>query len=190
MRGAIGFLVGIIGLCLFAAASLLIPIVLNRSEGMVMLLAVMLIAFVFLNILIVGFFRMLGHLHETVLYPDDPSYHPPRGRILFFVGYIGLLVMLVFVVLLATLPELMRWRIRQRDIEPLLLIAWFVGWAFFGCMLGGVLMQLSDIFHKAYYRTMMRPPDAGGDDDYDITRPRQRSRAAEDNERPRRWDDE
>ena len=83
MKGAVGFLVGIIGLCIFASATLVIPFTMQRSEGMAVLMLILIIAFVFLNVLVVGFFRMLGHLHETVLYPDDAYNYPQRGRALF-----------------------------------------------------------------------------------------------------------
>src|SRR5687768_16847340 len=99
MKGAVGFLVGIIGLCFFAAVSPLAPIFMRR-EGPVIFLIILSVAFVFLIVLVVGFYRTLGSLHDTVLYPDDPYTQPLRGRGLFFTGCIGLLVTLVFGVMM------------------------------------------------------------------------------------------
>jgi len=189
MKGAVGFLVGIIGLCLFASVSLLIPNTM-RHEAFAVFLVVIVVAFVFLNILLVGFFRMLGHLHETVLYPDDPYSYPQRGRALFFVGYVGLLLTLVFAVFVALLPELTRGRFGHRESEIVLLLTWFMGWIFFGCLLGGVLAMLSDIFHKAFYRTTVDPPDAEPNDALDISHHGSRRSDPTDDKRPRPWDNE
>ncbi len=115
-----------------------------------------------------------------------------RGRGLFLTGYIGLLVTLVFVVAILVAQASPWFRVRGREIEVILVIAWFVGWAFTGCMLGGILMLLHDIHHKAFYRTLAPPPGDRYDDDYDISRraPRRRPRGAEDEEerpRQRQW---
>jgi hypothetical protein len=169
MKGAVGFLVGLIGLCLFMALAGIIPFAMRRSEGLAILLFVVVVAFVFLNIMMVGFFRLLGGLHETVLYPDDPYHYPHRGRGLFLTGYIGLLVTLSSVFLLAVLPELLR-RGFGREAEALLVLAWVAGWAFMGCLLGGVLTMLSDLYHKAFYRTTVNPPSGPRDDDLNIAR--------------------
>ena len=189
MRGAIGFLIGIIGLCLTGAATPWVTFLGRGRDGEIFVMGMLLIAFVFLNIMVVGFYRVLAHLHEAVLYPEDAFTYPQRGRALFFVGYIGLSVALVGMLLAILLPILTRWRISERELLPIFIIVWFGSWAFLGCTLGGVLMLLSDVFHKAYHRAMMRPPGADGDD-YDISRPRRRAREAEADERPRRWDDE
>ncbi|GEM_PF-6606759 len=190
MKGAIGFLVGIIGVSVFASMSILIRATMRGPERDMLFLIVLGVAFIFLNILVVGFYRMLGHLHETVLYPDDSHYRPLRGRALFFVGYVGLLVTLIFVILVDLVPQMLRFRINPGELQPLMWLAWFGGWVFFGLLMGSILMQLSDIYHKALYRTMVSPP---GDEDLDIARrgSRRNSRSGDDDEeRPRRWDDE
>lgn len=191
MKGAIGFLVGTIGLCLFASISILVPLIGRRYEALV--IVPIIVAFVFLNVLVVGFYRMLNNLHETVLFPDDPHYHPPSGRVLFFVGYIGMLVSLACPLLVLLLSQLLRWHMSERESMPLLFIAWFAGWAFLGCLLGGLFMLLSDVYHKAFYRTMFNPPNSDLQDDLDISRrgPRRQPDHADDSsERSRRWDEE
>ena len=194
MKGAVGFLVGIIGFCFFAAVSILPPI-LVRGEGPVMVLIMSIVAFTFLNVLVIGFYRMIGGLHDTVLYPDDPYSHPLRGRGLFLTGYIGLLAVLVCTVCFALMQSSPAFRIRGRDLEIVLFfIAWFFGWGFTGCMLGGVLMLLHDIHHKAFYRTMAHRDDNRYGDDFDISRRESRRRpreADEERERPRQrqWEE-
>jgi hypothetical protein len=170
MQGAVGFMVGSIGLCFFAAVAPLVPFFMGRIEGLAVLVLILVAAFVFLNVMVVGFYRMLNNLHETVLYPDDPHYYPPRGRALFFAGYVGLLITLVAVVMLTLLQEWSRFRIRGRDADYLLFAAWFAGWAFLGCLFGGVQMLLGDIYHKAFYRSTAHPNETEADDAYDIAR--------------------
>lgn len=186
MKGTVGFLVGILGFCFFAAVSIMPPI-LFRREGPVILGIIAIVAFVFLIILVAGFYRLISDLHETVIYPDDPYSQPLRGRGLFLTGCIGLLAVLVCAVLFAFVQSTPL-RIRGRDLEIILFfVAWFVGWAFAGCILGGVLMLLHDIHHKAFYRTMTPPRDSYNDE-YDIARrgPRRRPRRTDDQEeRPR-----
>ncbi|MCI0681558.1 MAG: hypothetical protein L0Y71_05605 [Gemmataceae bacterium] len=193
MKGAAGFLVGIIGFCFFAAVSLLVPLFLRRGEGALLLLFVVVVAFVFLNVLVVGFYRMMSQLHDTVVYPDDPYSHPLRGRGLFFTGYVGLLATLVVAVLVTVMQAFPLLRFRGREVEIILFMTWFVGWTFTGCLLGGVLMLLYDIHHKAFYRTLLDPPGDGYGDEFDISRrgSRARARRAEDDERPRqrRWEE-
>lgn len=193
MKGAIGFLVGIIGLCVFASVTLLIPMIVapRRSEGLLVVLILLIADFVFLNVLVVSFLRMLGHLHETVVYPDDPRYQPLRGRVLFFIGYIGLLVVLVLAVLVPVLSGLLRMRIGPGDEQVFIAIAWVAGWVFSGCLLGGVLMMLNDVFHKAFFRTMIGSP-GDRDDDLDVSHrgARRPSRRDTDEDRARRWDEE
>lgn len=170
MKGAIGFLVGLIGLCSSAALTAPLAYVMRRNEELAVA-GVSLIAFIFLNIMVVGFYRMIGHLHETVLYPEDAFHYPQRGRALFFVGYVGLLLTLAGPFVLVILVEVVRVRILGgRQFEVLLVLAWLTGWAFLGCFLGGVLAMLNDVFHKAFYRTAAAEPRLDADDDFDISR--------------------
>jgi hypothetical protein len=168
MKGVVGFLVGMIGLCFFASISILIPMTMRQNDGLLLFLFMLVVAFVFLNVMVVGFYRMLIHLHESALYPEDAYYYPQRGRVLFFTGYIGLLATLGFVLFLAVLPELMRFRFAGRDIEVLLSLAWFVGWIFFGLMLGGVWAMLRDVHQKLFLNAGARH-GADDVDDFDIS---------------------
>jgi hypothetical protein len=191
MKGAIGFLVGIIGLCFFISVTLLILIILDRrSESIAMVLTLLVVDFVFLNVLVASFFRMLGHLHETMVYPDDPYYQPLRGRVLYFVGYIGLLVTLVLFFMVGFLSDVLRMRMGPRDRDAAIVLALIAGLVFLGCLLGGVLRMLSDIFHKAFYRTMVGMAGER-EDELDISHrgARQLSPRDADEERLRRWED-
>lgn len=188
MKGTVGFLVGIIGFCFFAAVSFL-PMILFRREAPVISVIIAIVAVIFFMIMVVGFYCLISGLHDTVLYPDDPYSQPLCGRGLFFTGCIGLLVTVTCPVLLLVLRG---FQIR-REMDVVLVIAWPVAWAFAACLLGGVLMLLHDIHHKAFYRTMAPPRDRY-DDDFDISRrgPRRRPRRAEDeDERPRQrqWEE-
>lgn len=189
MKGGASFLIGIIGLCLFASMALMVPVYMRQSEGLPVFLLLIVAAFVFLNLLIVGFFRVLGHLHETVLYPDDPYSYPQRGRVLFLVGYVGLLLSLVFGLFIALLPELTRHRFNRHEGEILLVLCWFAGWIFFGCLFGGVLAMLGDLYHKAFYRTTLHPPDAAAEDEFDVSHRSSRRSDRDAERRARSWEE-
>jgi hypothetical protein len=179
MKGFVGFLVGIIGLCFFAAISIIVPMTMpRRGDSMVIFLFVLLCAFAFLNVLVVGFYRLLAGLNESALYPDDSYYYPIRGRVLFFVGYIGLLTTLGFTLFLAILTDVMRFRMGRDSTEALLAMAWFVGWVFFGVMLGGVLAMFRDLYQKLYLGPRSRRFE--DEDDLDITRATGRPRSRRD----------
>jgi hypothetical protein len=180
MKGVGGFLAGMIGLCSFASLSILIPMTMRHDEGLFLFLFVLVVAFVFLNVMVVGFYRMLIQLYETALYPDDPYYYPQRGRALFFTGYIGLLATLGVVLFLAILPEIMRFRMGGSEIEVLLTLAWFVGWIFLGLLLGGILLMLRDVHEKLFLGGGLRGADEPRE--LDIRRrpaPRRDERAAD-----------
>jgi hypothetical protein len=167
MKGAVGFRVGMIGLCIFAALFVLIPLLLG--EALALFLIMFIAAFIFLNVMMIGFYRILVSLHEMIVYPDDPLEVPQRGRGLFFTGYIGLLVTLVLVLLLAVLPELTG-RGGRRNLEVVSVLAWVVGWVFVGCLLGGILAMLRDLYHNAFYRSAVNPPRVEPDDELNIAR--------------------
>jgi len=187
MKGVVGFVTGLIGFCFFAAIGIIFPIAMRR-EGPIFFIMTLIIAFVFLNVLVVGFFRMLAHLHEGALYPDDPYYHPQRGRALFFVGYIGLLATLGMVLMIPILIEVFRVRIGPREGEPFLVLAWFVGWIFLGLMLGGVALMLRDIYQKLFFGAYRRRTEDDGD--FDIRLRRRPPRGDDDAWAPRRRDEE
>jgi hypothetical protein len=168
MKGFVGFLIGLIGLCFFAAVSIIVPMTMpRRGDSMVIFMFMIVCAFAFLNIMIVGFYRLLAGLNESALLPEDSYYYPLRGRVLFFIGYVGLLATFGLTLVLAILPEIMRFRV-GRDMEALLALAWFVGWTFFGLMMGGVLAMLRDLHQKLYLGGGARSRRYD-DDDIDIS---------------------
>jgi len=194
MKGFVGFLTGAIGLCFFAAFSIIGPLTIRR-DGEVLFVVMLGIAYIFLNIMVVGFYRLLGQLHETALYPEDAYHYPQRGRVLFLVGYIGLTATIGFAAFVIVYGAMAR-IIRPRDFEWLLLLAWFAGWVFFGLVLGGVLSMLRDV-HQKLFISQAAASRRGFDDEDDgldisLSRRRRERRNLHDDDRTRRerYDDD
>jgi hypothetical protein len=188
MKGAVGFLIGTIGFTLVGALTVMVPFLMRPPDALGIVLFLVAVDFVFLNVLVVGFYRIMGHLHETILYPDDAYYHRHRGRAMFLTGYIGFLVTLVFFFLVILMEEVLRMRFGG-ELRPLVLVAWLAGWVFLGLLFGGVLSMLSDIFHKAFYRSAVRGPREEIDEDLNIARNRRTPREEERTTRRRDWEE-
>jgi hypothetical protein len=177
MRGFAGFLTGLIGFCFCAAIAFPAGMVMRNAEGGAVVLLLAVGACVFLNVMVVGFYRLLGQLHETALFPDDPYYYPQRGRVQFFVGYLGLIATVGLTVVITFYVEVLRIRIGGGDLRAFLLLAWLVGWVFLGVFLGGVLSMLRDLHQKLFMNAGAGRRSLDGDDDIDIRLSRS-SRAA------------
>jgi hypothetical protein len=149
LQGTIVFVGGALGLFgALAFMGLLLAIPFHRHETGFGLLFLAFVAFVGLNLMAIGLYRMLRHLYRSISRTDQATDRPIRGSAFYLLGYLGSLMATTTLFFFASLPIFTDGNAGWDKVVWGVVPTWFVVLGFLLAFFVGLVMMLTDIYDR------------------------------------------